>query len=229
MSSVQEFIKNLTDSGMMSEDELKGILDTVMAESASAQGAAGVDALARELIRRQKITEYHADLLASGGEGLTLGSYVILDEIGSGGMGRVYKAQHRRMKRTVALKVLSEALRSPRAVQRFQREVEAAAKLNHPNIVAAYDADEENGVHYLVMEYVDGTSLADYIGLNGPLPVATTLDYILQAAYALRYAHQQGVVHRDIKPANLLLTSAGVVKVLDMGLARVDDEGGLLK
>ena len=119
-------------------------------------------------------------------------------------------------------------MQSPKLIKRFQREVEAAAKLNHPNIVAAYDADEEQGVHYLVMEYVDGASLADHIRKE-PLTAATAINYVLQVAYALRYAHQQGIVHRDIKPANLLLNSAGVVKVLDMGLARFDEGPGTLQ
>lgn len=220
--SVQQIVQSLTDSGIMSADEVGAVLNTLVQDPAAADALR----LAEELVRRQKITEYQARLLAEGTQGLTLGSYLILDEIGSGGMGRVYKAQHRRMKRVVAIKVLSaSAMDSTKSIRRFQREVEAAARLNHPNIVAAYDADEEGGVHYLVMEYVEGTSLADHI-LRGPLEAAEALNYALQIAHALRYAHGQGIVHRDIKPANLLLDRSGVVKVLDMGLARFETVPG---
>ena len=137
-------------------------------------------------------------------------------------MGVVLKAEHRRMKRLVAVKMIAgAALKSPDAVKRFYREVEAAAKLKHPNIVTAYDAGEHEGVHYLVMEYVEGKDLAAIVKEKGPLPVAQAVDYIIQAARGLQYAHEQGIVHRDIKPANLLVDKEGTVKILDMGLARV--------
>ena len=140
-------------------------------------------------------------------------------------MGQVFKAQHRRMERVVAIKTLPAAtLKDPAAVARFQREVVAAAKLRHPNIVAADDADEAGGVHFLVMEYVEGRDLAAVVKEVGPLPVATAVGYVLQAARGLEFAHRKGVVHRDIKPANLLLDSEGTVKVLDMGLARLRAE-----
>ena len=114
-------------------------------------------------MQEKKLTRYQADLLCRGQRaGLILGNYIILDKIGQGGMGAVFKARHRRMNRLVALKVLPSALSNiPEAIVRFQREVEAAARLKHPNIVAAYDADEAEGVHFLVMEYVDGPNLAD--------------------------------------------------------------------
>ncbi len=106
-----------------------------------------------------------------------------------------------------------------------RREVTAAAKLSHPNIVTAHDADESGGTHFLVMEYVEGQDLAALVKKNGPLPLSRALGYLLQAARGLEYAHKRGVIHRDIKPANLLLDSEGVVKVLDMGLARFSGEG----
>ncbi len=137
---------------------------------------------------------------------MTLGNYVLLEKIGQGGMGAVYKAEHRRMKRTVAIKMLPPAMmKNAEAAARFQREVEAAAKLRHTNIVAADDADEANGVHFLVMECVDGCDLSALVKKNGPLPVARAVNYVLQAARGLEFAHKKGVVHRDIKPANLLL------------------------
>lgn len=228
--TVPEFLKNLADSGIMPPEEVEPILHTLEGYDPTADIAAvDAGALAAELVRRQKLTEFQALALASGDQGLNLGSYIIEDLIGSGGMGQVYKARHRRMKRIVAIKVLSTAaMQSSRSVKRFQREVEAAAKLNHPNIVAAYDADEQDGLHYLVMEYVDGQSLAERI-VREPLTLAQAINYTLQVAYALRYAHQQGIVHRDIKPANLLLDVGGVVKVLDMGLARFEDSPGDLR
>ena len=125
-------------------------------------------------------------------------------------MGQVFKAEHRRMNRIVAIKMLPPAMtKDAAAVARFQREVEAAAKLRHPNIVAADDADEANGVHFLVMEYVEGSDLSALVKKNGPFPVAKAVNYILQAARGLEFAHGEGVVHRDIKPANLLLGQEG--------------------
>ena len=137
-------------------------------------------------------------------------------------MGVVYKARHRRMDRIVAVKVLPRSLMETRGlVERFYREVKAAAKLMHPNIVAALDAGEADGLHYLVLEYVDGQDLNEIVRKYGPLPPEQAVDYILQAARGLRFAHKQGVIHRDIKPANLLLDRDGTVKVLDLGLARL--------
>ncbi len=130
------------------------------------------------------------------------------------------------MKRVVAIKMLPKAVMKEAVVAaRFQREVEAAAKLSHPNIVAADDADEAGGVHFLVMEYVEGSDLSALVKKNGPLPVAKAVNYILQAARGLEFAHSEGVVHRDIKPANLLLDKKGAVKILDMGLARIEAAG----
>lgn len=154
--------------------------------------------------------------------GDTLGNYLILELLGEGGMGVVLKAQHKRMERMVALKVLRrQATQSPGAIKRFHQEVRAAARLSHPNIVTAYDADEVNGVHFLVMEYVNGINLADLLQQRGKLEVAEAVDYVLQTAKGLAYAHGEGVVHRDIKPGNLLLDKRGTVKILDMGLASI--------
>jgi WD40 repeat protein/formylglycine-generating enzyme required for sulfatase activity/serine/threonine protein kinase len=157
-----------------------------------------------------------------GGSVREFGEYVLLDKLGEGGMGVVYKAQHRRMKRLVAVKTISRReIGSPDAVKRFYREVETAAKLNHPNIVQAYDASEHDGVHYLVMEYVEGEDLAALVKEHGALPIAQAVDYVLQAARGLQYAHKHQIIHRDIKPSNLLLDKEGTVKILDMGLASI--------
>jgi tRNA A-37 threonylcarbamoyl transferase component Bud32 len=157
----------------------------------------------------------------------------VLQLLGQGGMGTVYKALHRKMDRVVALKVINaKLLENPLAVDRFQREVKAAAKLEHPNIVRAYDADDAGSTHFLVMEFIEGTDLAKYVEKKGPLPVADACHFICQAALGRQHAHEKGMVHRDIKPHNLMLSSpvasvsgaaasAPVVKIMDFGLARL--------
>jgi hypothetical protein len=136
-------------------------------------------------------------------------------------MGTVYKAEHRRMERHVALKVMSPDLMDrPEMVERFHREVKAAALLNHPNIVTAYDADQAGDAHFLIMEFVEGASLAEKVQQEGRLPVARACAYIRQAALGLQHAFERGMVHRDVKPHNLMLTPTGQVKILDFGLAR---------
>ncbi len=213
---LEQIVKHLEDSGILAGDTLQ---DFIPPKACPKDG----QELLRELIRQQKLTRFQADHVLQGKEkALVLGNYLLLDKIGQGGMGAVYKAEHRRMKRIVAIKMLPpKMLKNPDAVARFQREVEAAARLEHPNIVAAFDADNANGVHLLVMQYVEGTDLAALVKKNGPLSVAQAVDSILQAAKGLEAAHAEGVVHRDIKPANLLLDKKGTVKILDMGLARL--------
>lgn len=153
---------------------------------------------------------------------LRIGNYEILGRLGAGGMGTVFKARHRRMKRIVALKVLSPGLSKNAAfVQRFQREVETIARLGHPNIVMAYDADEADEGHFLVMEFINGRDLAGIVERQGTMSVSEAIDCILQSARGLAYAHSQDIVHRDIKPANLLRDESGLVKVTDLGLARL--------
>ena len=180
------------------------------------------------MVRQKKPSRYQAEQVYSGkGKSLTLGNYLILDKLGQGGMGMVLKARHRRMDRLVALKVMSPAaLKSPDAVKRFHREVQAVAKLTHPNIVIAHDADEANGTHFLVMEFVDGMDLSVLVQKHGPLPVDQAVRCIVQAARGLEFTHAQGVIHRDIKPANLLIDQKGTVKILDLGLARIDGAVG---
>jgi WD40 repeat protein/tRNA A-37 threonylcarbamoyl transferase component Bud32 len=186
-------------------------------------------ALARQVLQRGWLTRFQLTQAAQGrGKDLHVGPYVLLDRLGEGGMGQVFKAQHQHMGRVVALKVIrKEKLRNPEAVRRFYQEVQAAGQLHHPNIVLAYDAGQAGNTHFLSMEYVDGRDLAQAVKEGGPLPVAQAADYIRQAAVGLQHAHERGLVHRDIKPHNLLVTAAngpggGIVKILDMGLARLN-------
>jgi tRNA A-37 threonylcarbamoyl transferase component Bud32 len=153
--------------------------------------------------------------------------YRILKLLGCGGMGAVYQAEHGVMRRRVALKVIKpEYTANAASVERFRREIQAAARLNHPNIVAAYDAEQAGETHFLVMEYVEGVSLDQVVMLQGPLPVAEACDAVRQAALGLQHAHEHGMVHRDVKPHNLIRTPDGVVKVLDFGLAAVAEDRG---
>ncbi len=188
-------------------------------------------ALAAELIRRDWLTPYQVNQLFLGrAADLVLGSYVLLQRLGEGGMGQVFKARHQKLGRVVALKLIrKERLDNPRAVRRFQREIRAVAGLSHPNIVRAFDADQVGTTHFLVMEFVEGTDLTKVLQRSGPLPVAQVCEYVRQAAVGLQHAHERGLVHRDVKPANLLLAARGnVVKLLDLGLARLAEveEGG---
>ncbi len=149
-----------------------------------------------------------------------LREYQLLEKLGQGGMGAVYKARHAKLGKIVAIKVLpQDRMQSPDAVARFEREMRAVGSLSHPNIVGASDAGEFEGKHYLVMEYVEGTDLADLVKAQGPLAPTDACELIRQAALGLQHVHEHGLVHRDIKPSNLMLTKQGVVKILDLGLA----------
>ncbi len=157
----------------------------------------------------------------------TLPDFDILGELGRGGMGIVYKARWRRKNLIVALKVIrQDRLQHAEAVRRFRREAQAAARLHHPNIVQVFDSDHTGDTHYLVMEYVEGMTLERLVNEGGPLPLTQACDFMRQAALGLQHAHEQALVHRDIKPANLMITPSvgtapGLVKILDMGVARV--------
>jgi len=216
--TMAEFVERLGRSGLVTAAELDAARTRFPADNDSAN-------LAKELVAQERLTEFQADEVHAGREdSLVLGNYVLQTPIGAGGMGQVYKAYHRRMRRVVALKVLApELLRSEAARARFQREVEAAGRLTSPHIVAAHDAGEAGGRDFLVMEYIEGRNLAELVKQDGPLPVAQAVGCIVQTARGLQHAHSSGIVHRDVKPANLLLSSAGgQVKVLDMGLARME-------
>jgi serine/threonine protein kinase/Leucine-rich repeat (LRR) protein len=213
-------VKQLTDSGIIAPGKLENFVPPKADPKT-------VEELVQALVKSENLTAFQGQQVKGGkAKSLILGEYTILDKIGAGGMGQVFKAQHRRLKRVVAVKMLPPAVtKDAAAVARFQREVEAAAKLRHPNVVATDDAGYANGVHFLVMEYVDGKDLSALVKKNGPFPVNKAVNYILQAARGLEFAHKKGVIHRDVKPANLLLDDEGVVKILDMGLARIESGG----
>lgn len=178
--------------------------------------------LAKILVRDAVLSRFQADqLLSNKWRGFYVGKYRVIERIGIGGMGQVYLAEHRTMKRRYAIKVLPRSKASdPAALERFEREARAGGSIDHPNIVRAYDKDQDGDLHYLVMDFVDGCSLAEIVQATGPLDVARAGHYMYQSALGLKHAHDSGLIHRDIKPANILIDREGVVKILDMGLAR---------
>ncbi len=204
-------------SGVLTERQLEDIRGKML------KGNYPFDSLelAEKLVREKILTSYQANrLLKNKPHGLAVGRYVILDRIGSGSMGRVYKASHRLMGRVVAIKIVApEIAGNARIVARFQREMKLVGRLDHPNVVRAFDADQLGQILFIVMEYVDGESLTQKLRAEGPLDPADVVNYIAQAARGLAHAHEMGIVHRDIKPSNLLLSKNQKVKLLDLGLS----------
>ncbi len=221
----QTFLANVRQSGLLTEAELAQV-------SGQLPDTNRGRLIARFLVEKGLLTRFQAErLLAGQTAGFVLGQYRILDHLGRGGMGRVYKAEHRTLKRLVALKVLApELLQTERAQSLFLREMQVAARLSHPNVVTALDANEIDGRYFLVLEFVDGPNLDQLVRQHGPLSVGLACDYVSQAACGLQCAHQMGMVHRDIKPANLLVQPRdglpGLVKISDFGLARLHDPNG---
>ena len=256
LATISSFVEGLIQSQLLDADQRDDVLrlQETLREPRE---------LAQELLRRDWLTPYQINQIFQGkGRGLTMGPFILLERLGEGGMGQVFKARQKMLNRVVALKVIrKECLDNPKVILRFQREIRAAGQLSHPHIVRAYDADQVNGNYYIAMEFIDGADLARLVKDNGPLRVDQACEYIRQAALGLQHAHERGLVHRDIKPANLLVASAvssdrrrssamlvrpkdfsmktssgilsrsmptltypwGVVKVLDMGLARCTD------
>jgi serine/threonine-protein kinase len=218
------FIENTVASGLMNRDEIARAIESLPPTDRA-------KTVARHLVETGRLTKFQAEKLLAGIiDGFLLGQYRVLEELGRGGMGRVYKAVHQTMGRFVAIKLLAPDLtRTEKAREFFEREVKAAAKLNHPNIVTAYDANQAGDRFFLVMEYVDGPNLSQLVREQGPLPVEQACEYIRQTALGLDYAHDLGLIHRDVKPSNLLVqqTNSGPqVKILDFGLALVTAADG---
>jgi serine/threonine protein kinase len=213
------FVEAVRGSGLLPAGELAALAE------AAAKPDADAEALVGDLVKRGYLTAYQVRRLWKGqGSELFLNQYVLLDRLGEGGMGEVYRARHTTLGREVALKVMrKEKLAKPQSVKRFHREIRAVATLAHENVVMAYDADQSGDVHFFAMEFVDGTTLERLVEEKGPLPVAEACEYVRQAALGLQHAFEKGLVHRDVKPANLLVDKNGVVKISDLGLVLIED------
>ncbi|MBN2216289.1 MAG: protein kinase [Pirellulales bacterium] len=216
ITSPEEFLQVLNKSKLLSPEQLAHAQDTLLL-------AGDAEALAEILVDEGFLTEWQAlRLLAGQTEPFFIGNYVLLDMLGRGGMGSVFLARHTTMKRQVALKIISRKVgKDPASRDRFLSEARAAAALDHPNIVRAFDVDKDRERHYIVMEYVAGVDLNELVREEGPLDFAFAVDCIRQAAEGLAHAHRRNMAHCDIKPSNLLVTETGTVKILDMGMARL--------
>jgi WD40 repeat protein/serine/threonine protein kinase len=236
LSSCAEFLETLRREQFVGRAQLSELLVADM------QGRlADAHALASDLLRRGWLSAFQVNRLLQGRSSeLIVGPYVLVDRLGEGGAGQVFKAWHRRMKRLVALKVIRrQLLVEPEVVSRFCREIEVVSRLAHRHVVRAYDAGEDGGARYLAMEYVEGIDLSRLVKQSGPLPIAQACDYARQAALGLQHIHEHLLVHRDLKPSNLVLDRRrreepgeaevpeaaelpwGLVRILDLGLARL--------
>ena len=224
----ERFLQMVAKSGLVDQVATDRLVEKVRKQR---HGALPENAktLASHFTKEGFLTEWHVEKLLGGKyKGFFLGKYKLLGHIGTGGMSSVYLAEHIRMGDKRAIKVLPKSrVKDATYLARFQLEAKAIASLSHPNIVLAYDIDNEDDVHYIVMEYVDGLDLQQLVKRDGPIDFSTVADMVAQAARGLEHAHANGVIHRDVKPANLLMDKKGSVRLLDMGLALVaagDDE-----
>jgi eukaryotic-like serine/threonine-protein kinase len=197
-------------------------LETFVGQAEAASSARTPRELMSLLIAGGLVTQFQAEQFLQGKwRGFTIGKYKVLERLGSGGMGTVYLCEHLMVGRKVAVKVLpTSQADNPSALGRFYREARAAGVLDHPNLVKAHDIDQEGGLHFLVMDYVDGASLQEIVSRFGPVSVARACDFVRQAANGLQAAHAAGLIHRDVKPANIMLERSGAIRLLDLGLAR---------
>lgn len=216
---IESFLELTRKSGLIDAQRLNLYLEKL----AEAQGIPeDPKELAALMVRDAVLSKFQSEQLISGKwRGFYVGKYRVLERIGIGGMGQVYLAEHRTMKRRYAIKVLPRSKAAdPAALERFEREARAGGSIDHPNIVRAYDKDQDGDLHYLVMDFVDGCSLSEIVRATGPLDVTRAGNYMYQSALGLKHAHESGLIHRDVKPANILIDRQGVAKILDMGLAR---------
>jgi serine/threonine protein kinase len=214
-TSIDSFLELGYRSGLLARETLQ--------ERRDRAGDQPLDAFVHELVESGLLTRFQAEKLLTGKwRGFLIAAkYRLLERLGAGGMGAVYLCEHLTMGRRVALKVLPIVqAQDPASLQRFYREARAVARLDHPNIVRAFDLDREDSIHFLVLEYVDGCNLHDFVRRNGPVSPERAAHYLRQAALGLQHAHEAGLVHRDLKPSNLLLDRTGGIKLLDLGLAR---------
>lgn len=222
---VDAFLDLVRRSGLVEKDRLVALLRELKRES-DGHSITDTDFVAGRIVEAELLTRWQVDKLLEGRhKGFFLGKYKLLGHLGTGGMSSVYLAEHVLMQRWVAIKVLpQDRVEDTSYLARFHREAQAAASLDHRNIVRAYDVDSEGNIHYLVMEYVEGRDLQQIVQKDGPLEYVAAAEYTRQAAEGLAHAHLAGLIHRDVKPANLLVTPKNVVKLLDLGLARFTDE-----
>src|SRR4051812_30076028 len=207
-------------SGLVKEEQILQAVEALRADGLPATLVEVDDAaLAAKLVEMRVLTQYQAEKIKEGRTKLNLGPYTVIDFIGQGGMGQVFKAVHEVMGRESAVKVLPLTKANPETINNFMREIRTQARLDHPNLVRAYDAGRDKEVHYLVTEFVPGADLRKLIRSRGPLNQQQAASVILQAARGLDYAHKQGLIHRDVKPGNILVTPEGIAKVSDLGLA----------
>ncbi len=222
VETTQEFFRLLGQSQLLAPRVLNSVREK--AKTLSQEVLASPRKVAGTLVKSGLVTAWQARRLLTGkAAGFYVGRYKLLDLIGSGGMGRVYLAEHLRMHQLVAIKILRPIQGRPKHVEkeivtRFAREAQAIAALSHPNIVQAFDFDDVDGLRYLVMEFVEGVDATTQLVKEGPLHWSQVADYICQAAAGLQHAHDAGLVHRDVKPANLLISKSGQVKIVDLGL-----------
>jgi serine/threonine protein kinase len=223
-ATTHEFLDLVQKSGVVDQKRLDAYLAGLRATDPLSSKPAEV---AGTLIRDGILTVFQAEHILQGKwRGFTIGRYRVLERLGSGRFSSVYLCEHEPTHRRVAVKVLPAARAQDSAsLERFYREARAVAALDHPNVIRAYDIDQDNRLHFLVMEYVDGSSLQNIIEKGGPMDVTRAAHYVRQAALGLQHIHEAGVVHRDIKPADILLDRNGNVKILDLGLCCfVNDE-----
>lgn len=209
-------------SELVTEEQLRNAMND-LAKSQDSESSSSTPMsekkIAQQLVEMKVISAYQADQLLTGRTKLNLGPYIITDWIGQGGMGQVFKAVHEMLGRESAVKVLPLHKTTPEAIENFRREIRAQAKLDHPNLVRAFDAGEDGNVHYLVVEYIPGTDLRRLVRSKGKLSVQQAANIIKQSAEGLAHAHERDLIHRDIKPGNILVTPDGVSKLSDLGLA----------
>ena len=211
----EAFLAMLAKSQLLTPERLDEARDATLLTN-------DIEQLTQILIDQGLITGWQTSQLLTGRTSFFIGNYVLLDLLGSGGMGSVYLARHTTMNRYAAIKVISKKVgKDPDSLPRFIAEARATASLDHPNIVRAYDVDSEADRFYIVMEYVPGNNLEEIVELDGPLDFVFIVDCVRQAADGLAHAHGRNMIHCDIKPSNLLVNDQDVVKILDMGMARL--------
>ena len=219
-----DFVRSLCSSGLVEKEKLRQRLAPFRGRTCGEQE---VLQLGKQLLDDQSLTRWQLRRLLQGvSGGFFIGKYKLLQKLGEGGMGAVYQAEHTMMRRLVAIKLLPiqpnksvKAAHHELMLERFRRECQATAALDHRNVVRVHDFDSNGKCYYLVMEFIDGIDLHRVVVDEGPLPVESAIRYVRQAAAGLGYAHREGLIHRDVKPANLLRDSGGTIKLLDLGVA----------